>query len=148
VIASEQIGLFGLVLAPSAGALRLCRPAGAHAIFVEQALVTGEIDTGPGSCAAKTLEQAGEEEAKLRRAGLVADEGWQARWYATRIPRTSIRPPSSTAGGRRCPKTAREPALVVGRPAARRGRGGPLSEIPAVGRCAACAALPLRAGRE
>ena len=89
VIASEQIGLFGLVLAPK----RPVRygsvdPAGAHAIFVEQALVTGEIDTRAGFLAAnrKTLEQAGEEEAKLRRAGLVADEGWQARWYRDRIP--------------------------------------------------------------
>src|SRR5690606_38020661 len=34
----------------------------------------------------KTLEQAREEEAKLRRAGLVADEDWQARWYLDRIP--------------------------------------------------------------
>src|SRR5690606_26138253 len=33
-----------------------------------------------------TLERAREEEAKLRRAGLVADEDWQARWYLDRIP--------------------------------------------------------------
>lgn len=89
VIASEQIALFGLVLAPK----RPVRygpidPAGAHAIFVEQALVPGEIDTRAGFLAAnlKTLEQAREEEAKLRRAGLVADEAWQARWYRDRIP--------------------------------------------------------------
>ena len=34
----------------------------------------------------KTLAQAREEEAKLRRAGLVADEDWQARWYLDRVP--------------------------------------------------------------
>jgi ATP-dependent helicase HrpA len=40
------------------------------------------------SCRAtlRRLAQAREEEAKLRRAGLVADEDWQARWYLDRIP--------------------------------------------------------------
>ena len=33
-----------------------------------------------------TLEKAREEEAKKRRAGLVADEDWQARWYLDRLP--------------------------------------------------------------
>ncbi len=32
------------------------------------------------------LEVAREEEAKLRRAGIVADEDWQARWYLDRVP--------------------------------------------------------------
>ena len=32
------------------------------------------------------MEKAREEEAKLRRAGLVADEDWQARWYLDRLP--------------------------------------------------------------
>ncbi|REN05137.1 DUF3418 domain-containing protein, partial [Mycobacterium tuberculosis] len=60
----------------------------AHDIFVRQALVTGEINTRAGFVAdnLKVLEQAREEEAKLRRAGIVADEGWQARWYLDRIP--------------------------------------------------------------
>jgi ATP-dependent helicase HrpA len=34
----------------------------------------------------KVLAIAHEEEAKLRRAGIVADEDWQARWYLDRIP--------------------------------------------------------------
>jgi ATP-dependent helicase HrpA len=63
-------------------------PAEAHDLFVRQGLVTGEINTRAGFVAdnLKTLEQAREEEAKLRRAGLVADEDWQARWYLDRVP--------------------------------------------------------------
>jgi len=89
VIGYEQISLFGLVLAAkrpiSYGRLY---PAEAHDIFVRQALVPGEIDTRAGFLARNlaTLEKAREEEAKLRRAGLVADEDWQARWYLDRIP--------------------------------------------------------------
>ncbi|WP_374012129.1 ATP-dependent RNA helicase HrpA [Pseudoxanthomonas koreensis] len=89
VLASEQISLFGLVLAPKRPVhYGRIDPAGAHELFVRQALVTGEIDTRASFLAAnlKTLEQAREEEAKLRRAGLVADEQWQARWYLDRIP--------------------------------------------------------------
>jgi ATP-dependent helicase HrpA len=89
VIGSEQISLFGLVLAPKRpvhyGGLY---PDEAREIFVRQALVPGEIDTRaaflPRNLA--TLERAREEEAKLRRSGLVADEDWQARWYLDRIP--------------------------------------------------------------
>ena len=85
----EQISLFGLVLAPKRpihyGGLY---PLEARDIFVRQALVPGEIDTRAGFVARNlaTLEKAREEEAKLRRAGLVADEDWQARWYLDRIP--------------------------------------------------------------
>ena len=85
----EQITLFGLVLAPKRpihyGGLY---PAEARDIFVRQALVPGEIDTRAGFLARNhaTLEKAQEEEAKLRRAGLVADEDWQARWYLDRLP--------------------------------------------------------------
>ena len=89
VLASEQIGLFGLVLAPKRPVhYGRIDPGGAHELFVRQALVTGEIDTRASFLAANlaTLEQAREEEAKLRRAGLVADEGWQGRWYLDRIP--------------------------------------------------------------
>jgi len=89
VLASEQIGLFGLVLAPKRPVhYGRIDPAGAHDLFVRQALVPGEIDTRASFLAAnlKTLEQAREEEAKLRRAGLVADEHWQGRWYLDRIP--------------------------------------------------------------
>ena len=89
VLASEQVSLFGLVLAPKRPVhYGRIDPAGAHELFVRQALVTGEIDTKASFVDAnlKTLEQAREEEAKLRRAGLVADEGWQARWYLDRVP--------------------------------------------------------------
>lgn len=89
VLASEQISLFGLVLAPKKPVHYGRIAAGeAHDIFVRQALVTGEINTRAAFVAdnLKTLEQAREEEAKLRRAGLVADEDWQARWYLDRVP--------------------------------------------------------------
>jgi ATP-dependent helicase HrpA len=89
VIGSEQVSLFGLVLAPKRpvhyGGLY---PAEAREIFVRQALITGEINTRAAFVQhnLRTLAQAREEEAKLRRAGLVADEDWQARWYLDRIP--------------------------------------------------------------
>jgi ATP-dependent helicase HrpA len=89
VIGSEQVSLFGLVLAPKKpvhyGGLY---PAEARDIFVRQALVTGEINTRASFVQRnlRTLAQAREEEAKLRRAGLVADEDWQARWYLDRLP--------------------------------------------------------------
>ncbi len=89
VLASEQISLFGLVLAPKKPVhYGRIAPGEAHDIFVRQALVTGEINTRASVIAdnLKVLEQAREEEAKLRRAGIVADEDWQARWYLDRIP--------------------------------------------------------------
>ncbi|KUF21029.1 ATP-dependent RNA helicase HrpA [Xanthomonas phaseoli] len=89
VVASEQISLFGLVLAPKKPVhFGKVDPAAAHDLFVRQGLVTGEINTRAAFVAdnLKVLEQAREEEAKLRRAGIVADEGWQARWYLDRIP--------------------------------------------------------------
>lgn len=89
VLASEQISLFGLVLAPRKPVhYGRIAPVEAHDIFIRQALLTGEINARAGFIAdnLKTLEQAREEEAKLRRAGLVADEDWQARWYLDRVP--------------------------------------------------------------
>ncbi|MBN8791055.1 MAG: ATP-dependent RNA helicase HrpA [Stenotrophomonas nitritireducens] len=89
VLAAEQISLFGLVLAPRKPVhYGRIAPGEAHDIFVRQALVTGEINTRAGFVAdnLKVLEQAREEEAKLRRAGIVADEDWQARWYLDRVP--------------------------------------------------------------
>jgi ATP-dependent helicase HrpA len=89
VIGSEQISLFGLVLAPKRpvhyGGLY---PAESREIFVRQGLVPGEINTRAAFLPRnlRTLEIAREEEAKLRRAGLVADEDWQARWYLERLP--------------------------------------------------------------
>ncbi len=89
VLGSEQVSLFGLVLAPKKpvhyGALF---PEEARGIFVREALLTGEINTRSAFLARnlRTLESAKEEEAKLRRAGLVVDEDWQARWYLDRLP--------------------------------------------------------------
>ncbi len=89
VVASEQISLFGLVLAPKKPVhFGKIDPAASHDLFVRQGLVTGEINTRAAFVVdnLKVLEQAREEEAKLRRAGIVADEDWQARWYLDRIP--------------------------------------------------------------
>ena len=89
VIGSEQISLFGLVLAPKRpvhyGGLY---PEESRDIFIRQGLITGEINTRSAFVARNlsTLEKAREEEAKLRRAGLIADEDWQARWYLDRLP--------------------------------------------------------------
>jgi ATP-dependent helicase HrpA len=89
VVGSEQISLFGLVLAPKKpvhyGALF---PEESRQIFARDALATGEINT---RCAflprnLKTLARAKEEEAKQRRAGLVVDEDWQTQWYLDRLP--------------------------------------------------------------
>ncbi|MFD0740006.1 ATP-dependent RNA helicase HrpA [Lysobacter koreensis] len=89
VVGSEQISLFGLVLAPKRpvhyGALF---PEESRAIFARDALVTGEINTRSAFLARNlaTLAKAREEEAKQRRAGLVVDEEWMARWYLERLP--------------------------------------------------------------
>jgi ATP-dependent helicase HrpA len=89
VVGSEQISLFGLVLASKKpvhyGGLY---PEEARDIFVRQALLTGEINTRAAFVARNlaTLQKAAEEEAKQRRAGLIADEDWQARWYLDRLP--------------------------------------------------------------
>ena len=89
VVGSEQISLFGLVLAPKKpvhyGALF---PEESRQIFARDALATGEINTRAAFLARNlaTLAKAKEEEAKQRRAGLVVDEDWQARWYLDRLP--------------------------------------------------------------
>lgn len=89
VVGSEQISLFGLVLAPKRpihyGALY---PEESRAIFARDALVAGEINTRAGFLPRNlaTLAKAREEEAKQRRAGLVVDEEWMAQWYLDRLP--------------------------------------------------------------
>lgn len=89
VLGSEQIGLFGLVLAPKKpihyGALY---PEESRQIFARDALATGEIDLRAPFLKRNlaTLAKAKEEEAKQRRVGLVVDEDWQAQWYLDRIP--------------------------------------------------------------
>ncbi|MCE7031124.1 ATP-dependent RNA helicase HrpA [Lysobacter sp. GX 14042] len=89
VLGSEQVSLFGLVLAPKRpvhyGAMF---PEESRAIFARDALVTGEINTRSAFLARnlEVLEQAREEEAKQRRAGIVVDEDWMTRWYLDRLP--------------------------------------------------------------
>lgn len=89
VLGSEQISLFGLVLAPKKpvhyGALF---PEESRNIFVRDALLTGEINTRSAFLPRnlRTLELAKQEEAKQRRVGLVVDDDWQARWYLDRLP--------------------------------------------------------------
>lgn len=89
VVASEQISLFGLVLAPKRpvhyGGID---PVASRDLMVRQGLVPGEVNGRLPFLQRNlaTLEKAREEEAKLRRAGLVADEDWQARWYLDRLP--------------------------------------------------------------
>ncbi|MDH5822220.1 ATP-dependent RNA helicase HrpA [Luteimonas sp. RD2P54] len=89
VLGSEQVGLFGLVLAPKRpvdyGRLY---PREARELFLRDGLVAGEINLRSPFLARNlaTLERAREEEAKQRRAGLVVDEEWMAQWYDARIP--------------------------------------------------------------
>ena len=89
VVGSEQISLFGLVLAPKKpvhyGALF---PEESKQIFARDALVTGEINTRAAFLQRNlaTLAKAKEEEAKQRRVGLIVDEDWQAQWYLDRLP--------------------------------------------------------------
>ncbi len=89
VVGSEQISLFGLVLAPKRpihyGGLY---PEESREIFVRQGLLPGEIDCRAAFVSRNlaTVERAREEEAQRRRAGLVADEDWQAGWYLDRLP--------------------------------------------------------------
>jgi len=89
VIGSEQISLFGLVLAPKRpvhyGALF---PEESRAIFARDALVTGEINTRSQFLSRNlaTLAKARDEEAKQRRSGLVVDDDWMAQWYLDRMP--------------------------------------------------------------
>ena len=89
VVGSEQISLFGLVLAPRKpmhyGGLY---PEEARAFFIDEGLVAGEINTRSAFVARnrRTLLQAEEEEAKQRRVGLVVDAHWMSQWYRDRIP--------------------------------------------------------------
>ena len=89
VLGSEQVSLFGLVLAPKKpvdyGRLY---PAEARAIFLRDGLAMGEVNLRSPFLARNVamLEQAREEEAKQRRVGLVVDEDWMADWYGQRIP--------------------------------------------------------------
>src|SRR5690606_27089262 len=84
VVGSEQVSLFGLVLAPKRpvhyGALF---PEESRVIFARDTLVTGEITTRCVFVARNlaTLADAKQEEARQPRVGLVMDESWQLQRY-------------------------------------------------------------------
>ena len=89
VVAYEQVSLFGLVLVEKR-AVQFGRqdPAEAHAIFVREALATGEIDARADFIRAnqRTLVQAQELEAKQRRAGLLKSSEELAAFFDGRLP--------------------------------------------------------------
>jgi len=111
VVGSEQISLFGLVLAPKKpvdyGRLY---PDEARALFLRDGLVTGEINTRASFVERnlRTLERAREEEAKQRRVGLVVDEDWMAQWYAQRLPADVLSAQALDAWWRKAPDAAKQ----------------------------------------
>ncbi len=111
VVGSEQISLFGLVLAPKKpvdyGRLY---PDEARALFLRDGLVTGEINTRASFVERnlRTLERAREEEAKQRRVGLVVDEDWMAQWYAQRVPADVLSAQALDAWWRKAPDAAKQ----------------------------------------
>lgn len=89
VLGSEQISLFGLVLAPKKPVhYGVLYPEESRVIFAREGLVAGDINTRSAFLTRnlKVIEDAREEEAKQRRVGLVVDEDWQTRWYLDRLP--------------------------------------------------------------
>ncbi|WP_394005165.1 ATP-dependent RNA helicase HrpA [Luteimonas sp. WGS1318] len=111
VIGSEQISLFGLVLAPKKpvdyGRLY---PEESRALFLRDGLVAGEINTRATFVERnlRTLERAREEEAKQRRVGLVVDEDWMAQWYAQRLPADVLSAQALDAWWRKAPDAAKQ----------------------------------------
>jgi ATP-dependent helicase HrpA len=110
VLGSEQISLFGLVLAPKRpihyGGLY---PEESREFFVRDGLVAGEIDSRSAFVARnrRTLAQAEEEEAKQRRVGLVVDDEWMAQWYRARIPAEIVSAQALDAWHAKLPQEAR-----------------------------------------
>ncbi|MDE2084368.1 MAG: ATP-dependent RNA helicase HrpA [Xanthomonadaceae bacterium] len=89
VLAFEQVTLFGLTLVEKRTVQFGAQdPALAHAVFVREALVRGEIDCR-ADCVranARVLAQAREFEAKQRRSGLVRDENELMAFFAGKLP--------------------------------------------------------------
>ncbi len=126
-------------------------PPGAHELFVRQGLVPGEINTRASFVAdnQKVLAQAHEEEAKLRRAGIVADEDWQARWYLDRIP-GEIHSASGLDAWWKALAPEQRRTLHWSLADLLPGEGSEAERYPKyfpAGRCAAAAAVPVRTGR-
>ncbi|MGH8090715.1 MAG: ATP-dependent RNA helicase HrpA, partial [Rudaea sp.] len=89
VLAFEQVTLYGLTLVEKrAVQFGAQDPATAHAVFVREALVRGDIDCRADCVRANTrvLAQAHELEAKQRRAGLVRNEDELATFFAGKLP--------------------------------------------------------------
>ena len=89
VLAFEQVTLFGLTLVEKRTVQFGAQdPALAHALFVREALVRGDIDCR-ADCVranARVLEQAHELEARQRRAGLVKDEAELGKFFTGKLP--------------------------------------------------------------
>jgi ATP-dependent helicase HrpA len=89
VVAFEQVSLFGLVLVEKRPVLFQPQdPALAHAIFVREALVRGELDSRADFARAnqRVLQQAEEVEAKQRREGLIRHEDDLVAFFDGKLP--------------------------------------------------------------
>jgi len=91
VMASEQVSLFGLIIeAKKPIAYGPIHPEHAHELMVQEGIISGQIKIRADFVDANlnVLEQAKEEEARLRRNDMIRDEQWQKQWYLQRIPNT------------------------------------------------------------
>jgi ATP-dependent helicase HrpA len=89
VIAFEQVTLFGLTLVEKRKVQFGAQdPEAAHAVFVREALVRGEIDARADFIRAnrRVLAEAGEIEAKRRRSGLLRSEAELAAFFDAKLP--------------------------------------------------------------
>ncbi|MDH5833089.1 DUF3418 domain-containing protein [Luteimonas kalidii] len=133
VLGSEQVSLFGLVLAPKKpvdyGRLY---PGEARDLFLRDGLVAGEINLRSPFLARNlaALEAAREEEAKQRRAGLVVDEDWMRQWYAGRLPSEIVDARSLDAWYAKAPTDAKR-ALEWTRDELLMGEGADAVRFPA-----------------
>lgn len=91
VLGYEAVTLLGLSLVERRRvAYERIDPAASHAVFVREALLSGEIDCRAAFVARnqRLLEQARDEEARQRKRGLLRDDEELALWLAQRIPDT------------------------------------------------------------
>ncbi len=89
VLGFESVSLLGLVIVERRRvSFERIDPLAAHAVFVREALLPGEIDCRAGFVARNlaVLEAARTEEAKRRRHGLLKDEEELCAWLQARIP--------------------------------------------------------------
>jgi len=89
VLGFESVSLLGLVIVERRRvSFERIDPLAAHAVFVREALLPGEIDCRAGFVARNlaVLEAARTEEAKRRRHGLLKDEADLCAWLQARIP--------------------------------------------------------------